>query len=144
LAFHAHGRPAVLWAAGCSAAQAVFLVLMWFGPFTSTGWPRIGKRRIFKTDRPDYQHFEALRSDYWRNTTAQALMMGRKAYGYVIWQKTDSHRIAGSISPKLAPLLTWNGGSGISDEQSNVLALLRSGTLGQAITFVVFRGTPPP
>ncbi len=69
-------------------------------------------------------------------------MIGRTAYGYVIWQKANPSRIAETISPKLMPLLKWKGGAKGATEASSVLALLRSGTLGQAVTFIVFRGKP--
>ena len=143
LAFQAHGRTAEFWAEGCSAAQIAFLLLMWHGPLMSTGWPRMGKRRIINTDHPDYKHFEALRSNYWRITTADALMIGRKAYGYVLWQKADPNRAAAFVSPELRPILTWDRASAVApDESRSVLALLRAGTLSQAATFVVFRGEP--
>lgn len=143
LAFQAHGRTAEFWAEGCIAAQIAFLLLMWHGPLMSTGWPRMGKRRIINTDHPDYKHFEALRSNYWRITTADALMIGRKAYGYVLWQKADPNRAAAFVSPELRPILTWDRASAVApDESRSVLALLRAGTLSQAATFVVFRGEP--
>lgn len=142
LAFQPSRWPAVYWAAGCNIAQILLLTLMWRGPLTPTGRPRLGSRRIFRTEKLNYRHFEALRSDYWRNTTAEALMIGRKAYGYVVWQKADPGQVSESTSPKLRPLLIWNGKPGGADESSSVLALLRSGTLSQAITFVVFRGEP--
>lgn len=143
LAFQTRGRTAEFWAEGCIAAQITFLLLMWHGPLMSTGWPRMGKRRIINTDRPDYRHIEALRSSYWRITTADALMIGRKAHGYVIWQKADPSRAAAFVSPELRPILTWDRESVVvPNESSSLLALLRSGTLSQAMTFVVFRGEP--
>jgi hypothetical protein len=143
LAFQAHGRAAEFWAAGCIAAQIAFLLLMWYGPLMSTGWPRMGRRRTIYTDRPDYRHFEALRSSYWRITTAEALMIGRKAHGYVVWQEADPSRTAKFVSPELRPILTWDRESvKAPNEPSSVLALLRSGTLSQAMTFAVFRGEP--
>ena len=143
LAFKTEGRTAEFWAEGCIGAQIAFLLLMWHGPLMSTGWPRMGKRRIITTDQPDYEHFEALRSNYWRITTADALMIGRKAHGYVLWQKADPNRAAAFISPELRPILTWDREPAIAPNESrNLLALLRAGTLSQAVTFVVFRGEP--
>jgi hypothetical protein len=141
LAFQTRGVPADLWASGCVLAQFLLLVLMKRGPLTPTGRPRLLKRRILSTHQPDYRYFEALRSDYWRSTTAEALMIGRMAYGYVIWQKADPTKQAESISPKLRPLLQWDEKQPPT-ESSSVLALLRTGTLRQAVTFVVFRGKP--
>lgn len=141
LGFETRGGPADLWAFGCILAQFFLLVLMKRGPLTPTGRPRLLKRRILTTERPDYRHFEVLRSDYWRDTTAGALMIGRMAYGYVVWQKADRYKHGQSISPELRPLLLWDK-ERPSTESSSVLALLRAGTLRQAVTFVVFRGKP--
>jgi hypothetical protein len=142
LGFQSQGRAAYLWASGCIAAQLCLLLLMRRGPLTPTGWPRLGKRRVISTDRPSYRHFEALRSAYWRNTTAEALMIGRLAYGYVVWQQANPKKETDSISPNARPLLKW-GNEPPSAETSSVLALLRSSTLRQAVTFVVFRDKPP-
>ncbi len=145
--FKPSGVAADLWVGGCILAQFLFLVVMKRGPLTPTGRPRLLKRRVFTTESPDYRHFEALRSDYWRNTTAEALMIGRMAYGYVVWQKVDRQKEtvrdneAERISPMLRPILLWDKDQPPS-ESSNVLALLRTGTLRQAVTFVVFRDKP--
>ncbi len=138
-----------LWAAGCIVGQALFLGFMWRGPLTAIkassyqprGRFRLGERRKFGTEHLDYSHFEALRSDYWRNTTAEALMLGRMAYGYVIWQGTDQpHDDAESVPPRLEPLLTMGEDpAAIASKPASVLALLHSSTQRQAITFVVFR-----
>jgi hypothetical protein len=142
LGFETRGVPADLWASGCVLAQLSLLIVMKRGPLTPAGRPRLLKRRrVLMTDTPDYRHFEALRSDYWRNTTAEALMIGRMAYGYVVWQKADREKKAESMSPKLLPLLLWDKEQPPS-ESSSVLALLRTGTQRQAVTFVVFRGEP--
>ena len=139
LAFRAEGSTAQYWAAGCILVQLAFLGLLWRRPERPDARTRIRNYRTFSTDPPDYHHFEALRSDYWRNTTGQALMIGRKAYGYVVWQKADPDQPG---SPDLGPLLSWQDESKKNQESSNVLALLRSGTLDQAITFMVFRDKP--
>jgi hypothetical protein len=140
LAFDSNGGTAVLWACGCIAGQLVVLLLMLRGPLTPAGRPRIGKHRVISTEVPDYRHFEVLRSDYWRNTTADALMIGRKAYGFVVWQKAAGEE----VSPKLRPLLIWDIENESAPSESNsLLALLRSGTMRQALTFMVFRGQPP-
>ena len=144
------GWAAIFWTAGAVAVQAALLALMWHGPLTPIGpssvAPRgkrsVGQRRKFKTEPLNYSYFEALRSDYWRNTTAEALMIGRMAYGYIIWQGADSSRAAESMPPKLEPLLTQGTGLAAADEASSILALLHSSTQRQAVTFVVFRGKP--
>ena len=136
------GRRAAISAAARATLQVSLRLLFWRVPLTPGGWPAIGQHRDFSTSRLDYRHFEALRSDYWRITTAEALTIGRTAYGYVIWQKANPSRTAEAISPKLMPLLKWKDGTEAATEPSSVLALLRSGTLGQAVTFIVFRGKP--
>ena len=146
-------KPGVLgasaWAAGCIAAQAVFLAFTWRGPLTATTVPsyqrrRSSERRWFHTAPLDYSHFEAIRSDYWRNTTAEALMLGRMAYGYVVWQGTEQPRDeAPPFPPQLKPLLTrGNAPASMADAPANVVALLHSSTQRQAITFAVFRDKP--
>jgi hypothetical protein len=140
LGFEARGVAAYYWAAGCVGAQLCLVLIMQNGPLVPAGRYRFGKRRILSTDAPDYRHFEALRSDYWRDTTAEALMIGRKAYGYIVWQTADPEIPGEAISPKLRPLLAWNDAP--PTESGSVLALLRTGTLRQAVTFVVFRGQP--
>jgi hypothetical protein len=136
------GRRAAVSAAARATLRVSLRLLFGRVPLTPGGWPAIGQHRDFSTSRLDYRHFEALRSDYWRITTAEALMIGRTAYGYVVWQIANPSRTAEAISPELTPLLEWNGGAEAATERSSVLALLRSGTLGQAVTFIVFRGKP--
>jgi hypothetical protein len=143
---------ASLWAAGCIVSQALFLAFMWRGPLTAIKAPsyhprsrlRLGERRKFRTECLNYNHFEALRSDYWRNTTAEALTLGRMAYGYVIWQGIDQPRgEVEPLTPQLEPLLTRGlDKTATADKPANVLALLHSSTQRQAITFVVFRDKP--
>src|SRR6202000_3187364 len=101
LGFEAHGAAAYYWAGGCVGAQLCLGVIMQSGPLVPTGRSRFGKPRILSTDTPDYRHFEALRSDYWRDTTAEALMIGRKAYGYIVWQKANPGIPGEATSPQL-------------------------------------------
>jgi hypothetical protein len=200
LAFRPGGSVAEWWTGVSLLAQLTVLLFMWRGPLTPGRSPGIGRPRSFQTDEPDYSSLEALRSDYWQNTTADALMIGRPAYGYVVWQTTGqdtrSRHHGDSAAPQLRSLLTWpkaaltpisvaqagadgrpgtshdqpgdataNSGRAVMpavapgdraalaaglagladapDEASSVLALLHSGTHGQAATFVVFRGKRP-
>ncbi len=149
LAFKPVWWAAVIWAGVCVAVQAGFVGLMLWGPLTVIRSPSfqprgrlsVGQRRNYETEHLDYSHFEALRSDYWRNTTADALMIGRVAYGCVISQETDDPGdSASSTPPKLEDLLRLRSESGVADESSNILALLHSSTQRRAVTFVVFRG----
>jgi hypothetical protein len=148
-------QPAVLagslWAFACIVVQATFLGLMrwWWGPPAEgresgdrkRDWSAFEGRRTFKTEQLDYGHFEVLRSDYWRNTTADALMLGRAAHGYVIWQGTGDHvEMDEPAPPRLEPLLVRGERKAAGKEEpENVLALLHSSTQRQAITFVAFR-----
>jgi Domain of unknown function (DUF4062) len=150
LAFKPSGWDAIYWAAGCTAAQFALLELMMTGPLVPSASPRredgdefrIGQRRKFETEQLDYQHFEALYSGYWRNTTAEALTVGRMAYGYIVRQAADGPSGSDSQSPQLQTLLSPHRGSVTSDESNNLLALLHSSTERQAITFAVFREKP--
>ena len=148
-AFRQGSWAAIYWTAGAVLFQAALLALMWHGPLTPIdassvairGRRSVGQRRKFETASLNYGYFEALRSDYWRNTTAEALMIGRIAYGYIVRQGVDANRAADSIPPKLEPLLAQDPGQA-PDESSSILALLHSSTQRQAVTFVVFRGKP--
>jgi hypothetical protein len=158
LAFSPSRPWALLWAAIGIGLQLLLLLAMWRGPLTATGSPRPTQRRQFKTQSQDYHHGEALQSNYWRSTTANALLIGRKAYAYVIESEENGR------SATLTELLTGaqrtppggvsqaaampGGGPAAADsgsavaESHNVLALVRSGTVGQTLTFVVFRDEP--
>jgi hypothetical protein len=151
---------------------------------------------LLRTDPPDYSHAEVLHSAWWRTTTADALLVGRPAYGYVVWQHGATLRsLLHSGRPALSagsraerwwrlrrgagqltqstdvpqgdrddPASAWpdpgappagglppgDGQSGADGEPSaslleqpaNVLALQRSGTIAQSVTFAVFRDQP--
>jgi hypothetical protein len=148
LAFQPAALVGSAWALVFIAVQASFLALMrwWWGPSLEgpehgerqRSWFTLGDRRQFETEHLDYGHFEVLRSDYWRNTTADALVLGRMAYGYVIRHGTDERILADKrVPPRLEPLLMHAGSA--AEEPENVLALLHSSTQRQAVTFVVFR-----
>lgn len=138
LAFSRDGWAPTIWAIICVSLQLLFQLAMLRGPLTPSGLPRAKQRRKFSTESLDYHPFEALRSDYWCSTTADALTIGQPAYAYVVWQK----KRAENDTPQLKPLLAWKSNYPARDESANVLALLRAGTTGQAMTFVVFRQEP--
>ena len=149
LAFEPVWWVADIWAGVCVAIQAGFVGLTLWGPLTVIRSPsfqpstrlRVGQRRNYETEHLYYGHFEALRSDYWRNTTADALMIGRPAYGYLITQNTDNPKDpASSTPPRLEDLLRPRSEAGRAEESSSVLALLHSSTQCRGVTFVVFRG----
>lgn len=205
LAFSRSAEWATAWAVACIAGQQLLLWWQWLllrralarGIQRADGvQPR--SSLVLYTETTDYSHTEVLHSRWWRSTTADALMVGRKAYGYVVWQHGTAHvlqapqtlrsvlrggRPAGESgsSPRIkAPRLPWplgrpvqppagvpapdlaGGGKpgtqpvdgpgpategadlGISplEQPANVLALLRSGTGAQSLTFAVFRDEP--
>jgi hypothetical protein len=138
---------AVNWSTACLALQLMIQALMslrlWWD--LARGRRRDGKTRpsgrVLYSDIPDYSHAEVLHSNWWRNTTADALMVGRRAHAYVVWQ----HRRPQS----LRELLVASGPGPASDphhpemgQPANVLALQRSGTSAQSVTFAVFRDDP--
>lgn len=44
------------------------------------------RQRLGTAPPPDYAQLGVLRSSWWRSTTADALKLGRKAQGYVVWE----------------------------------------------------------
>ena len=165
---------AVYWALGCIGLQLIFQFAMWR---SVSGSPDRGQPREFRTRELDYRHSDVLQADWWRGTTADALLIGRKAYAYVVWQPgtlvdlLERARLANSApasyfttgAPKQFGSKRASGevlGAGVGSDVAlsgvapefahseasrplaNVLALLRSGSIEQSATFVVFREEP--
>lgn len=95
LAFMSSRTHALIWAGASIGAQIALLsvqrFLLWRAfargrrrGATASIAPKTGL--VFYTDTPYYQHYEVLHSRWWRSTTGEALMIGRPAYGYVVWQ----------------------------------------------------------
>jgi len=95
LAFMPSRAEAVIWAGASIGAQLTLLsvqrLLLWRAfargrrpDVTAKTAPKTGL--VFYTDTPYYQHYEVLHSAWWRSTTSEALMIGRRAHGYVVWQ----------------------------------------------------------
>lgn len=90
------------WAIGacyaCVAMQfCLQLVLLWLqrmrtprpdDPEPPATWLADGI--VLTTAAPDYSHYEILHSRWWRSTTADALLIGRPAFGYFVWQHDGS------------------------------------------------------
>ena len=198
LAFNASG-----WVPVCVAAAAIFVQLMlqlfmWGRPIMTRKITRRRRRQwLWTSPPPDYARWGVLQSHWWRNTTADALKLGRQAEGFVVWEHSDeppsltsllvearqaslpstvtapgrARRILSRVSN---PILVYYGdrapagppGAAISGSgrrhqgedgstvvvgtddpppdprPANILALLRSATAAQALTFVVFREEP--
>ena len=188
---------AISWAGGCIAGQLLLLCFQWLLLRTSlakgldpdeqpqrwslTKWLGQHERRPRRNgptlylDACDYSHSEVLHSHWWRTTVADALMVGRQAYGYVIWQHGTQHRQTlgallhsghpagkkaatsprgqmsglvtgrrntGSRNQSRRPLVDADTGLSPLRQPANVMALQRSGTADQSLTFAVFRDKP--
>ncbi len=134
--------------------------------------PRTEVGILLRTDTPDYSHAEVLHTTWWRSTTADAMLVGRPAYGYVVRQQGATlrsllHSAASAEDPAASAWTAgsaparWSlrradglpagdgqsgGGGGppasLPERPAKVLALQRSGTIEQSVTFVVFRDQP--
>jgi hypothetical protein len=180
----------------------------WRGALASPAGPVAGGLSL-STDAPRYAHEEVLHSGWWRGATANALLIGRPAHGYMIWQRDPStdpsatliellsrarpakaesaaDPLAEAAQPTEQAQLTAVAGQQLAQavrqavdsraglflrmhqwlhepgtrlqevlhaddlsiamravpEDASVLALQRSGTASQSVTFVVFRKKP--
>jgi len=141
------------WALGCIAFQ---LVLQWLlqqrqrldaDQQGRTPKPlRTQAGILLRTDTPDYSHAEVLHSTWWRSTTADALMVGRSAHGYVVWQHGATLRSllhSGHPADDRGPgAADGEQPASLLEQPASVLALQRSGTIAQSVTFAVFRDQP--
>jgi hypothetical protein len=135
------------WAAACFALQVLMhnllnLRLRWDlrrgrGQVSTTR--RAG--RVLYSDVPDHTHAEVLHSTWWRNTTADALMVGREAHAYVMWGHSKPQTLV-SLLRHGDPGASQHASHGEGNQPTNVLALQRSGTANESVTFVVFRDEP--
>ncbi|WP_300612794.1 hypothetical protein [Trebonia sp.] len=194
LAFSRDADWGITWTGTCIGAQLVLLRL-WLlmrRRALARGRQQTADRELpggltLYTDTPDYAHTDVLRSGWWRNTTADALMVGRQAYGYVVWQHAAPQTLRSLLqggrpvtpaNEQASWMPDWvrngrallrdrlqgarqaaDGSSGAyPDDDSaagnsvagtsplehpaNVLALQRSSTGGQSLTFAVFRDEP--
>lgn len=122
------------WAGSCLALQ---LSEQWLMRYIQRRAPSLGVAAqsepglLLYTDAPDYSHDVVLHSNWWRRTTAEALMLGRPAYGYLIWQHDNQQ--------ELSSLLAGYAPKSQVEQPVNVLALLRSGTWAQGLNFVMLR-----
>ena len=96
LAFHP--SHAVYWAVGGIALQLILQLAMWRGPLAAGRSLGHARPREFRTRPPDYRHSDVLRTNWWRSTTADALLIGRRAYAYVVWQEGESATLTDLLS----------------------------------------------
>ncbi len=85
----------IVWAVGCIGLQLLLQVLLQVRlrrVLERSTAPGSATQRgpSLRTDPFDYSHSEVLHSGWWRSTTADALMIGRLAYGYLVWQRGSS------------------------------------------------------
>ena len=138
IAFGIVGWAPVVWSAAAIASQALFLMAMWRGPLSAAGSHRFQPYRVLRTSpAPAYGKTGVLRSVWWQTATANALVLGRQAHGYLLWEHHPERGAAGALS--LRPMLSLlQPGAPVA----NILAMLRSGTTRESVTFVVLREPP--
>ena len=87
LAFGITGWAAVSWAGTTIVVQGLFMVAMWRGPLSAMGGQGHPPHRVLRTTpTPAHVKTAALHANWWRSTTATALVVGRRAHGYLIWE----------------------------------------------------------
>lgn len=112
--------------------------------------------------RPDHGRISVLHGTWWRGTAGAALLLGRTAHAYVVLQTdggtlpdllgTDDKSQPSQVQPpirtpaavvrhlarRIVPEVP-----GVLSGPANILAMLRSGTGRESLTFLVFRQEPP-
>jgi hypothetical protein len=132
LAFSRSGWWPFAWAMGCILVQGSILALgTRRNPVLRAKRREGGRIAVLSTHSPEYLYDAALHSSWWRATTADALMIGRQAHGYVVWRhsaRSGLHRLLSDAA--------------LSDHPANLLAMLHSGAAAQSLTFALFREPP--
>jgi hypothetical protein len=92
VAFNASGWTPVWEAMAAIGLQGAFqLVMSRWRPLRGARATHQRRRQVLRTwPPPDYARLGVLRSHWWRNTTADALKLGRQAEGYVVWERGGS------------------------------------------------------
>lgn len=197
VAFDSSGGAPVIAAAALLVLQVLLLIVLWRGPVAPTAGARSQPARILSTyGGHGYEQAGVLRTEWWRSVTASALVTGREAYAYVVWEHPPSsvrapsddpgvstqqpslHRLLGTasvrrraqvqfaalaarikterlvvpeaptaVAERPAHIEDVTGEAAVTEPESaqwppNLLALLRSGTAREALTFLVFREPP--
>jgi hypothetical protein len=181
IAFNSTGWTPVVDSIVTLSAQVVFLFMLSWGPFAPGAGTNSRPARVLSTYAAGLGYAKAgvLRSEWWRSTTAGALVTGREAHAYVVWEHSgirqrireqvqtqpSLHKLLGtaavraraqgqiqSLTSRIGMERTGNRvtetgeveetGEPPSEWPPNLLALLRSGTAREALTFLVFREPP--
>lgn len=166
LAFVHSGWAPVWWALGAVAAQVLFLLAMWRGPLSAAGGHAQQPYRVLRTSpTPAYEKTGVLRAVWWQAATANALVLGRQAHGYLVWEHRSEGAgpgpqslvpvlgrlqpgvektlaLAKSVRQRAAAMAAERGDGDADVPVPNILAMMRSGTTRDAVTFVVLRDPP--
>jgi hypothetical protein len=121
------------WAVSLLFFELLMIVVMWRGQRRAKWSSRLSQRWDLTTEPTAYRHILTLQSEWWRSITADALMIGRQAYAYIVPQ----YETTGASTLKQLLKDPRQG-----KPYPNLLALVRSGTVGQTMTFMVFRDEP--
>jgi hypothetical protein len=98
LAFDISGWAPVIWSLIAIGLQGFLLATMRWGPLSAAAGRRQPPTRVLRTTpQPDYGTIGVLHDDWWRTATASALLVGRRAHAYLIW---EHHR--GDAEPQFA------------------------------------------
>jgi hypothetical protein len=164
LAFNISGWAPVADSVVALAVQLAFVGALSRGPFAPHAGVDSPPARVLHTSGGQgYERVGVLHEDWWRSTTASLLVTGREAHAYVTWEhaglpslqrllESSWHRpeqlatLAGrlrSVRSGREALAAARDTRLLASWPPNLLALLRSGTARQALTFLVFRQPPP-
>jgi len=193
-AFTVTGWTPIIAAVVLFALQAWFVITLTWGPIAPGAGANARPVRLLRTEEGlGYARAGVLHAEWWRSTTGSALVTGREAHAYVIWEHPDRsteqplepslHRLLGTalhsraqlgraaafttrLRARRTELKSWESAEparpspnpavieeaeeaeatvtepALAQWPPNLLALLRSGTAREALTFLVFREPP--
>jgi len=101
LAFDISGWAPVIWSLIAIGLQGFLLATMRWGPLSAAAGRRRPPARVLRTTpKPDYGRIGVLHDDWWRTATASALLVGRRAHAYLIWEHhhTDTTPVVASVT----------------------------------------------
>jgi hypothetical protein len=128
------------WAALAIAGQLAFQVMLHRGPLSVRRSPsRPPAFTLITAPFADHARAEVLRGPWWRAAAAGAPRPGREVHAYLVRDRGGTAPGTG-IAPGIAPVPDWLATAEVGGD---VRALLRSGTPGQTLSYVVLRQPPP-